>query len=257
MKRSEDIGELATALALAQGEIEGAEKSSTNPHFKSKYADLAACWDACRGPLSKNKLSIIQSPSTTENGNLKLTSLLLHSSGQWIEDELILTPRDASPQSFGSATTYARRYSLMAIVGIAPDDDDGNAASMPARKDVHAPPPSSPSPIRVREPDPKGPATAGSAAGSVQGTPDFAHATGARKAGEGERAHITRLAEANGWTTEQVKKEMVIRFGVVSKVSDLFMPQYQELAALLSQPPQASSIGPLMANGSVSGRESQ
>lgn len=127
--QTDTINELAEALAKAQGEIQGATKDTDNPFFKSKYADLAAVWDACRSPLSKNGLSVVQQPRAFES-QLRLVTRLMHSSGQWIEDEgfpLLLTKQDM--QGLGSATTYARRYGLMAAVGIAPEEDDGNAAS--------------------------------------------------------------------------------------------------------------------------------
>ena len=128
MQTSESINELTTALAKAQGEITGALKESANPFFKSRYADLASCWDACRGPLSKNSLAVFQAAETTELG-LVLTTTLAHGSGQWMRSSLGVTPKDDSPQSMGSALTYARRYALTAMVGIAQVDDDGNAAS--------------------------------------------------------------------------------------------------------------------------------
>ena len=128
MQTSETIDELTTALAKAQGEITGALKESANPFFKSRYADLASCWDACRGPLSKNGLAVFQAAETTELG-LVLTTTLAHGSGQWMRSSLGVTPKDDSPQSMGSALTYARRYALTAMVGIAQVDDDGNAAS--------------------------------------------------------------------------------------------------------------------------------
>jgi len=128
MEHSEHINELAAALAKAQGEITGALKDSANPFFKSKYADLAACWDACRKPLSENGLAIIQSPEVNAEG-LTLTTLLTHSTGQWIKNIFRILPKDDTPQGVGSALTYARRYALTALVGIAQVDDDGNAAS--------------------------------------------------------------------------------------------------------------------------------
>jgi hypothetical protein len=128
MQHSETINDLATALAKAQGEITGALKDSANPFFKSKYADLASCWDACREPLSKNGLAIIQSPEVTSEG-LTLTTLLTHSTGQWIKNVFRMLPKDDTPQGVGSALTYARRYALTALIGIAQVDDDGNAAS--------------------------------------------------------------------------------------------------------------------------------
>ena len=128
MKRSEQINDLAAAMAKAQAEIGNAHKDSKNPFFKSTYADLASVWDACRAPLSKHGLAVVQSLSA-DGPNVTCTTLLLHASGQWVESTLTLTAKDAGPQSVGSAATYCRRYSLQAVAGIAPADDDGNAAS--------------------------------------------------------------------------------------------------------------------------------
>lgn len=129
MQTSEQINELAAALAKAQGKITGAVKDSANPFFKSKYADLASVWDAVRDHLSANGLSIIQSASTTEGGGICVTAMLAHASGQWVRDTLTLTPKDQSPQAMGSTITYGRRYLLAALTGAAQIDDDGNAAS--------------------------------------------------------------------------------------------------------------------------------
>ncbi len=128
MEMSANIDLLAGALAKAQGEITGALKDSANPFFKSKYSDLASCWDACRSALSKNGLAVSQFPTTEATGTYLVTSLL-HSSGQWMRSSLVLQPKDDSPQAMGSALTYARRYALCAVVGVAQVDDDGNAAS--------------------------------------------------------------------------------------------------------------------------------
>lgn len=140
MIHSEQINELAAALAKAQGQIQGAKKDSTNPHFKSDYADLASVWDACRQALSGNGLSVAQSAENGEHG-YGVTTLLMHTSGQWISGTLYLKPSKDDPQGAGSALTYARRYALAAMVGVAPDDDDGNAASeQPSIKPVAVPP---------------------------------------------------------------------------------------------------------------------
>jgi hypothetical protein len=117
------INELAAALAKAQGSMENATMNRVNPHFKSKYADLASVLDAVRKPLSENGLAVVQA---IHDGNLK--TILMHTSGQWVES-LYPLPAAARPQEMGSALTYARRYSLSAITGIAADeDDDANAA---------------------------------------------------------------------------------------------------------------------------------
>lgn len=127
-EQSADINELATALAKAQGKITGALKDSANPFFKSKYADLASVWDACRAALSENGLAVVQQTESDEQGVLVITTLA-HSSGQWMRSTLRLLPKDSSPQGMGSAITYGRRYALAAVVGVAQVDDDGNAAS--------------------------------------------------------------------------------------------------------------------------------
>jgi len=129
MEMSEQIGELAKALSVAQGQIKGAMKDSSNPFFKSKYADLSSVWEACRGPLSANGLSVIQTTCDAPNGGVTVVTTLAHLSGQWVRGSLTLMPKDQSPQGYGSAITYSRRYALAAIVGVAPEDDDGNAAS--------------------------------------------------------------------------------------------------------------------------------
>lgn len=129
MKTSENIDQLATALTAAQGEIVPAPKDATNPHFKSRYADLSSIWSACRSALSKHGLAVIQTPSV-QDGRVRITTRLIHKSGQWIESELDLKLIQDTPQAVGSAITYGRRYSLSAMVGVvSDDDDDGNVAS--------------------------------------------------------------------------------------------------------------------------------
>lgn len=130
MIHSEQLNELAPALALAQAVIEGADKGNVNPHFKSKYADLASVWDACRKPLTDNGLSVIQALGS-EGDAVTCTTMLLHKSGQFIKTMFSMTPQQKTPQAAGSCATYLRRYSLQALVGVAPEDDDGNAASSP------------------------------------------------------------------------------------------------------------------------------
>ena len=132
MEQSEQINELAAALAKAQGEITGALKDSSNPFFKSKYADLASCWDACRKPLSENGLAVIQ-PTVEKDGTVYVVTTLAHSSGQWIRGWLPIKTKDDGPQAQGSGLTYARRYALAGIVGLAQVDDDAEAAQARGR----------------------------------------------------------------------------------------------------------------------------
>jgi hypothetical protein len=126
--RSDSIGALVAALAKAQGAMKGATKDALNPHFKSKYADLASVWEACRAPLASNGLAILQ-PVSAIGPSVTVTTLLAHSSGEWIAESLTMTATANTPQAVGSAITYGRRYGLSAMVGIAPEDDDGEAAS--------------------------------------------------------------------------------------------------------------------------------
>lgn len=126
--KSETIGKLAEALSKCQGELPPAKKDSKNPFFKSSYADLASVWDTIRGPMSRNGLAIVQPPMPTDNGHIVIRTILMHTSGEWISGDLSMVPVKNDPQSFGSAITYGRRYSLMAMLGVAPEDDDGEGA---------------------------------------------------------------------------------------------------------------------------------
>lgn len=125
------VGKLFEALSKAQAKIIGAKKDTANPFFKSKYADLASIWDACRGPLAENGLCVIQTTRQAGDKGVCIVTTLGHSSGEWIRGELYLPSKESTAQALGSAITYGRRYSLAAIVGVCPDDDDGNAASRP------------------------------------------------------------------------------------------------------------------------------
>lgn len=126
--QSEAINELATALSKAQGVITNAVKDTDNTFFKSKYATLASVWDACRKPLADNGLAVVQTLTSTDQGQQLITTLA-HASGQWMRSYYPVVAVKPDPQGFGSALTYARRYALSAMVGVAPADDDGEAAS--------------------------------------------------------------------------------------------------------------------------------
>lgn len=156
MKSSDELDKLGTALAKAQGIMGNATINKVNPHFKSKYADLAAIREAVSSPLAQNGIAVVQLVGSDENGAF-LTTRLVHSSGQWIESVHPL-PQTAKPQEFGSALTYARRYSLAAICGIsAEEDDDANAASEPMQT-VRAPAPRTAAPRPTAGSDAKTPA---------------------------------------------------------------------------------------------------
>ena len=127
LQTSEKIDALAGALAKAQAEMGGAVKDAANPFFKSKYADLASVRDACLPALTKHELCVIQGPSAA-GSTVAVETMLAHSSGQWIRETLTATAKDESPQAIGSTITYLRRYGLQSIAGVAPEDDDGEAA---------------------------------------------------------------------------------------------------------------------------------
>ena len=119
---------IATALVKAQQAFGPALKTSTNPHFRSRYADLAACVEAVIEGLNSAGIALIQKTSEDLNG-VTVETVFIHESGEMLEcGKLHVPAAKQDPQGFGSALTYARRYSLMAACGIAPEDDDGNAA---------------------------------------------------------------------------------------------------------------------------------
>ena len=122
---------IATALVKAQKAFGPALKTSTNPHFKSKYADLSACVEAVIESLNDNGIMLMQQCHESESGVI-VETLFIHESGETFSAGKLHVPAaKQDPQGYGSALTYARRYSLMAACGIAPEDDDGNAASNP------------------------------------------------------------------------------------------------------------------------------
>ena len=133
MQHSESLKELAKALSKAQAEFTVAVKDSTNPHYRSKYADFTSVKEASQPALNANGLSVIQTPSGGPD-NPALTTMLLHTSGEWIKDTYSLPVVKKDPQAFGSGITYARRYAWAAILGLATEeDDDGNKASEPSK----------------------------------------------------------------------------------------------------------------------------
>lgn len=127
MNKSEQINELATAMAKAQMEIENASKNAANPHFRSKYADLAEVLNTVRPVFAKNGLAVIQSAGF-DNGCASVETTIAHSSGQWISSTVSAPVSKQDAQGVGSALTYCRRYGLAAMAGIAQEDDDANAA---------------------------------------------------------------------------------------------------------------------------------
>lgn len=140
MKTSESVTKISAALLKAQRAITFAAKDATNPHFKNKYADLPAVIDAIKPALNEAGIMFMQTPSPSDSGSLALTTRLLHESGEWMEDTATVPLPKNDPQGYGSAMTYARRYSLAAMTGLYQDDDDGVAAMKPKAEPPKAEP---------------------------------------------------------------------------------------------------------------------
>jgi hypothetical protein len=134
-----DRAPFAKAFIAAQKATEAVKKASTNPAFKSRYADLAVVVEAVIPALNESGIAVIQSPSF--DGDLvSVTTVLLHESGSSVTGTLSMRPTKMDPQGVGSAITYARRYALLAMAGAAPEDDDGHAASQPGNDRAPTPP---------------------------------------------------------------------------------------------------------------------
>lgn len=130
---SATLGKLAAALARVQGQLGHVAKDKTvkTEKYKYTYADLASCIDAVRAPLAANEIAVVQVPSA-DGVKVTVTTMIMHSSGEWVSGELTLSAAKADPQSIGSAISYGRRYGLSAMLGLATEDDDGQVASQPA-----------------------------------------------------------------------------------------------------------------------------
>jgi len=174
---SETITELAAAMVQVQIALKPAIKDSTNPHFGSKYADLAAVWEAARPALTAHGFSVIQSPDRRD-GEVGVTTLLLHASGQWVRGRVSARPQKDDPQGVGSCISYLRRYSLAAMTGVVSEDDDAEAAH---GRDAKGKPAAMQQPaggaagrggdtVRARRPAPR-PAAGNPSPSSVGGTP--------------------------------------------------------------------------------------
>ena len=146
----ENMDKLAPALVKAQSEIKAAKKDSFNPFYKSNYAGLGSVWEACKDALSKNGFSIIQT-GAWRDGHFFLTTTLLHSSGQSVSGDYLIKTAKEDSQAYGSAWTYARRFSLAAIIGVINDEDDDGAATTATTTAASAAPSTAPA-TRTYEP---------------------------------------------------------------------------------------------------------
>jgi hypothetical protein len=131
MNQSAEIDKIAPALRAAMVRMTGVVKDSKNPHFKNDYASLEAVIETSRPVLSEGNMCAIQGVGAFDGRAIAITTRILHDSGQWIESEASIPLAKIDAQGAGSAITYGRRYALMAMLGLAPVDDDGQAASAP------------------------------------------------------------------------------------------------------------------------------
>jgi hypothetical protein len=189
-RQSSELDKIAEALSLAQGEFKNPRKDKTNTFRKSNYADLPAFLDACRPVLSKFGLSIVQRTLPTKPEILNLETVLLHTSGQWISGELTLALAKTDAQSVGSAMTYARRYSLQALLLLAGEGDDNDGEGADGRETTAKP-------------------TTGGV--SLNATVPMAESDQIEK--------IKTLARSLGWTPEKLR-EVISKVGV-SRLSEL------------------------------------
>jgi hypothetical protein len=133
MKHSDNLTKIAPALLAAQRDMTAAAKSATNPHFKSRYSDLATIIEAVKAPLNAQGIAFMQSATNDATG-VMVETRLQHESGEYMEQTIYLPVPQQTPQAYGSAITYAKRYQLQSMVGLPSEDDDGEKASEPAER---------------------------------------------------------------------------------------------------------------------------
>ncbi len=129
MQRSESIAALSKALVKAQKALKPLVRDSQNPHFRNSYASLTAVVEVVNEALNAQGIALLQFSEPSQLGTMRLETILLHESGEWMSGTMEMPLPKADPQGLGSAHTYCRRYSAMAALGLAPEDDDAEAAS--------------------------------------------------------------------------------------------------------------------------------
>lgn len=227
--KSEQVNDLFAALSKAQGEMETAEKGGINPHFGKSYSQLSDVWAACRGPLAKHGLSVIQTTKPTPTGVCIITTLG-HSSGQWIQGELTIIPDGTGAQKVGAAITYGRRFALMAMIGVAPEDDDGE--SIQAKPKQH-PKAGGQTTSQPAKPQASGVSPIKPSQASQVAPESKSDQPPTRPDGEAlKRLYIE--ASNRKWTGDQVKSYMKRAFDVESSTF-LTLQQYGLLRAVIAQ----------------------
>jgi len=218
MNTSPEVKDLFTALSLLQLELEPATKDTINPHFKSKYADLAEVIRVSQSLMGKHGFCIIQ---TISPDNV-MTTILGHTSGQWIRSELKLVLQKQDMQGLGSAITYARRYARAAILGITQDDDDANDASIsPTQASTRLP---RVTPLTVQKASPQ---ASGDVVKAVKAV--VTEATSDSRARD-----LAGLFISKGWTTVQAKEYVLKAYGVLS-MKDLTLEQAKAFHTVLTE----------------------
>jgi hypothetical protein len=154
IQTSDNVDKIFVAIHAAQGAMRGATKDSKNPAFKSSYASLESVIDTARPALQSANLAFTQAPGALVDGAIEITTMLMHTSGQWLRSTLHVPLSKRDPQGVGSAITYGCRYALMATLGLPPVDDDGEAAMdrTPPLKAGYSPPPKAPPPAATDSP---------------------------------------------------------------------------------------------------------
>lgn len=139
MQHSETVTKISAAIVAMQAELVPVKRDSENPYFKSKYADLCSCMEHIKPILAKHNLALIQTPEQGIPGQVRVDTVVIHSSGEWIACSAVSAPKDMLPQSVGSAITYLRRYGLSIIGLVTDDDDDGNSSTHSKNQDSDNP----------------------------------------------------------------------------------------------------------------------
>lgn len=220
MRTSDQTNEISAALSKAQGEMEAAPHNSINPHFKSHYANLAACVQAARPALAKHGLCVVQSIEFNSEAKIVgVVTRISHQSGQFFESDTWCQPRSLLPQDVGGCATYLKRYSFSAMVGlITEEDDDANASTGPrqtAQPAIKAANPHPNAPISAQEPDE--PIAVSKTTGTIS---------------EAQVKRMYAMMKKGGWTPQEVDGYIERAFGFKNKMM-LNRKQYDHICGLL------------------------
>lgn len=231
-EQSDSLDKLAPALSKLQGGLENVKRDSANPFFKSKYSTLTSVWDEARAKLQANGFSLIQAPLKSSQGVI-LKTMLLHSSGQFIASTFFMPVEKISAQDFGKAITYARRYCMCSVLGIAPDDDDdGNTAQYGTNK------------MKLRQ-EPKDTNIRQSASAGSSGA---SHSQNPNREGdlpafisESKQKALFEQSKKAGWPLDEFKEWVFLKTKKES-LKDLIEEEYEKLSNSLGSKPWEVSL---------------